>query len=189
MTANRIKAAALSRFARYGYKGTSLADIAQDVGIKKPSIYAHFKGKEELYLICLEETLQKDLAFLHAYISQPYESCFSLLYALLKSYGERFHESAEAMFWLRSSFFPPDELRATVVAKANEYIDSMGTMLRPIFQEAKAANVLHVEAEEALDAYLCLFDGLMIELMYAGSANFKKRFQSSWKVFQRGLQG
>ncbi|MBD2807322.1 helix-turn-helix transcriptional regulator, partial [Xenorhabdus sp. ZM] len=45
MTANRIKAVALSHFARYGYEGTSLANIAQEVGIKKPSIYAHFKGK------------------------------------------------------------------------------------------------------------------------------------------------
>ncbi len=65
MTANRIKAVALSHFARYGYEGTSLANIAQEVGIKKPSIYAHFKGKEELYFICLESALQKRFAELH----------------------------------------------------------------------------------------------------------------------------
>lgn len=74
MTANRIKAVALSHFARYGYEGTSLANIAQDVGIKKPSIYAHFKGKEELYFICLEAALQKDLQCFKDDIEQFSES-------------------------------------------------------------------------------------------------------------------
>ncbi|GAA3322064.1 hypothetical protein GCM10020331_040450 [Ectobacillus funiculus] len=45
MTATRIKEAALARFAQFGYEGTSLSDIAHDVGIKKPSLYSHFTGK------------------------------------------------------------------------------------------------------------------------------------------------
>lgn len=76
MTANRIKAVALSHFARYGYEGTSLANIAQEVGIKKPSIYAHFKGKEELYFTCLESALQKRFAKLH----RRYRKFFKIVY-------------------------------------------------------------------------------------------------------------
>lgn len=50
MTSDRIKEVSLRHFARNGYEGASLAHIADDIGIKKQSIYSHFKGKDELFL-------------------------------------------------------------------------------------------------------------------------------------------
>ncbi len=44
----RLIKAALNLFSENGYEGTSVDQIAKAVGIKAPSIYAHFKGKEEL---------------------------------------------------------------------------------------------------------------------------------------------
>jgi AcrR family transcriptional regulator len=35
-------------FARNGYKGTTMRDIAREAGVTTGAIYAHFKGKEEL---------------------------------------------------------------------------------------------------------------------------------------------
>lgn len=54
MTAHSIRDAALFHFARDGYEGASLRAIADEVGIKKPSIYAHFSGKEDLFMRTLE---------------------------------------------------------------------------------------------------------------------------------------
>ncbi|MFD3447764.1 TetR/AcrR family transcriptional regulator [Microbacteriaceae bacterium 4G12] len=190
MTANRIKEVALLHFSRYGYKGTSLTNIAKDVGIKKPSIYAHFKGKEELYFICLEEALQKDLQYVRRYIEIHQEdSLCSLLHDLLVGYGNKFHENTEAMFWLRSSFFPPDEYKDYIVTKANEYIAQIGNLLFPVFQSAyERREICNMEIDDAIDAYLCLFDGLMVELMYTGSTGFQKRLHASWNVFWRGIR-
>ncbi|MGF9963125.1 TetR/AcrR family transcriptional regulator [Bacillus rhizoplanae] len=189
MTANRIKSVALSHFARYGYEGTSLANIAQDVGIKKPSIYAHFKGKEELYFICLEESLQKDLEFFKQYVKKSEETSFGdFLFHLLKDYGHRFQESIETMFWLRTSFFPPDAFREQIVEKANAYIESIGQLLVPIFEQAQEKKELcSIEVTEAVAAYLCLTDGLMVEFLFAGIQPFENRLYASWKVFWRGL--
>ena len=47
-TKERILEAALTLFSENGYDGTSVEQIANAVGIKAPSLYKHFKGKEEI---------------------------------------------------------------------------------------------------------------------------------------------
>ncbi|MSS77820.1 TetR/AcrR family transcriptional regulator [Anaerococcus sp. WCA-380-WT-2B] len=40
---------ALFLFSKFGYSDVSMKDIANEVGIKAPSIYKHFKSKEEIF--------------------------------------------------------------------------------------------------------------------------------------------
>ena len=47
-TRDRILNEALTLFAENGYDGTSVEEIAEKVGIKAPSLYNHFKGKEDI---------------------------------------------------------------------------------------------------------------------------------------------
>jgi len=47
-TKDKILDAALSLFAENGYDGTSVEQIASIVGIKAPSLYKHYKGKEDI---------------------------------------------------------------------------------------------------------------------------------------------
>jgi AcrR family transcriptional regulator len=48
-TADRILDAAEDCFARKGFDGTTLRDVADIVGIRIPSLYNHFDGKQALY--------------------------------------------------------------------------------------------------------------------------------------------
>ncbi len=47
-TKERLILAAMDLFSVKGYEGTSVDEIAKAVGIRAPSIYDHFKGKEAL---------------------------------------------------------------------------------------------------------------------------------------------
>jgi AcrR family transcriptional regulator len=46
---------ALQVFARQGYHGASMNDVADAAGVTKPVVYQHFDSKRELYLALLEE--------------------------------------------------------------------------------------------------------------------------------------
>jgi AcrR family transcriptional regulator len=49
-------------FAQKGYHGTSIGDLADALGVKKGSLYAHIEGKEDL----LYETMREGAAAFHA---------------------------------------------------------------------------------------------------------------------------
>ena len=53
-TAERILDAAEQIFAEKGYQGATLRDVASRVGIRTPSLYNHFAGKDSLYAAVLE---------------------------------------------------------------------------------------------------------------------------------------
>lgn len=48
-TKEKILIAALEIFARDGYAGTNIKDIAESVGIVKSALYRHFESKEEIW--------------------------------------------------------------------------------------------------------------------------------------------
>ena len=47
-TKNRILETALALFAQSGYLGTSMSDIAGELGITKGALYKHYAGKQEI---------------------------------------------------------------------------------------------------------------------------------------------
>ena len=54
-TKQKIIKEALTLFAENGYSDVYVSDIAQAVGIKAPSLYKHFKSKQEIFNAILEE--------------------------------------------------------------------------------------------------------------------------------------
>ncbi len=63
-TARRIMDVAEDLFARQGYDGTSLRQIADGAGIREPGLYNHFAGKQGLYEAVLHRALNPMAAIL-----------------------------------------------------------------------------------------------------------------------------
>jgi AcrR family transcriptional regulator len=71
LTAEKILDAAESLFAQRGYDGTSLREIARQVGIHEPGIYNHFKGKQALYAAVLDRALTPMLEAMRESMQRP----------------------------------------------------------------------------------------------------------------------
>lgn len=54
-TKQKILKEALTLFSEKGYKAVYVGDIAEAVGIKAPSIYKHFKSKQDIFNTILDE--------------------------------------------------------------------------------------------------------------------------------------
>jgi AcrR family transcriptional regulator len=70
-TAERILDTAERLFAEHGFAGTHLRDVASAAGLRIPSLYNHFAGKEALYAAVLERGIAPVLEALSDYVRDP----------------------------------------------------------------------------------------------------------------------
>ena len=109
MTASRLQESALARFAKQRFDSTSMNEIATDVGIKKPSIYAHFRSKDELLLSLVPLLIEAELEYAQTTLVGGPDTKQQLL-AYLESIQERFATSHRVQLWLRILFSQPVHL-------------------------------------------------------------------------------
>src|SRR4028118_8402 len=64
-------AAALGVFWTKGYEGSSLSDLTQAMGITRPSLYAAFGNKEELFRKALDLYEREKLAYVSEALAAP----------------------------------------------------------------------------------------------------------------------
>lgn len=69
-TRDRILDVADDVFARYGYLAARLDDIAEEVGIRQPSLFHHFRNKEALYEAVLNRWLERQATFFESELSE-----------------------------------------------------------------------------------------------------------------------
>ena len=190
MTSNRIKEVALNHFTVNGYEGTSMAQIAEDVGIKKQSIYTHFKGKDELFLQVCRDVSADEFQFVINYMennkNRPIEQ---FLFDFIVLYKERYETNDFTKFWLRISFFPPAHLYEQVMKFVYDYLDKLEELLVPILEKAMTEGEINssIGANRATTAFLGVLDGIFVEMLYGGPERLNKRLDASWHLYWRGL--
>jgi len=53
-TRERILVAAIRRFSKFGYRRTSINDVAEEAGLARPTVYLYWRRKEDLFVAGLE---------------------------------------------------------------------------------------------------------------------------------------
>lgn len=184
LTAARLQDAALARFARQGFDATSMAEIAADVGIKKPSIYAHFRNKDALYLSLIPLMVAAELDYAKG-VLQGGATIRQQLHAYLQSIQLRFADSFRVQFWMRALYAPPGHLYDQVMVPMHGFMDELEALvLAAIARSSLLPNAQQLSAEVLTRTYLGLIDCLQVELTYAGPAKFARRLHAVWAVFE-----
>lgn len=104
-TKERILETALGLFARSGYLGTSMNDIANQLGITKAALYKHYASKQEILDRIIARMRQMDYARAEAY-DMPETEPDGFAEAYLRAPLDRIHAYSVAQFdhWTKEPF-------------------------------------------------------------------------------------
>lgn len=187
MSSARIRQAALIRFADRGYDVTTLADIASDVGIKPPSIYAHFRNKQALFQDVMEFTFANELEGASKSLQRP-EPVANALKNYFYETLHRFETDPHLRFWLRSIYLPPRGL----VLEIRECDKQFAVSLEKIIAQALCHPQYGLQNtalphETLTAAFIGILRGLHAELLYCGSENSAKILSALWTIFHNSL--
>jgi TetR/AcrR family transcriptional regulator len=169
-TREAIVLAAQRCFAEHGYAGTSLNDIAAEVGIRRPSLLHHFASKESLYGEVFERSLSEWLTRVEAAVSDVVDG-WELLDAVLNASSDFFSTNPESVRVIRREAIDGGMNLVTDVAAALQpMFDRAVAFLEKqmdagVFRRMSAPDVL-ISAYSALFGYFSdapLLDGILGE--------------------------
>ncbi|SHJ48413.1 TetR/AcrR family transcriptional regulator [Tepidibacter formicigenes] len=190
MTSQKIKKVALELMAQKGYEGTSLSEIANKVGIKKPSIYGHFLSKEELFFSVLnEEMIRFELYIKKMLIDVEINNIQNTLFDFLKGFIQYFYkDSARRGFWSGIIFFPPFELREKIKIKLNSIDELIYNNISDIISKRiKVKGISKKDLDKLVYSYICILKGSFTMLIYDDKFNIK-RLKDIWEIYLSGIE-
>jgi TetR/AcrR family transcriptional regulator, cholesterol catabolism regulator len=121
------KAAAL--FDRYGYSYVSMDDIADAVGLRKPSLYHYIRSKDEILVLIHREFM----ALVHARAASPERAAMSPTQELIEMMTDIFelmrsHRGHVRVFFEHYRELPPQG-KATIASERERYEDLMRSIV------------------------------------------------------------
>ncbi|MEK3731635.1 MULTISPECIES: TetR/AcrR family transcriptional regulator [Paenibacillus] len=191
MTRTKLKEAALRLFGQKGYDGTALSEIAKEVGVKTPAIYAFFESKEDLFMSVFEESMSVYNEYIQAMAeTSKGMSTEKKLHALLvRQYDFHRNKRELAVFAFRYLLFPPDFLLDRMQEAFGRFDTMLSDIIREIMQEGlERGELAVVPIENLVDSYLTLMDGLSIQYYYYQSPElFERKLKHAFEMFWRSV--
>ena len=122
-SATRILAAAVEVFSRRGYRAASMNDVAEKVGLRKPTLYHYVRTKQDLLVAVYEEVLDESLTSARTIVA----GAPSTREAVRELIVERVAYTCEHRDLLTICFEEeselPDELAAPILARRRAFED------------------------------------------------------------------
>lgn len=191
LTRQRIMAAAMEEFGTHDYGTASMNAICERGALPKGLIYHHFKGKEDLYLACVEEVFHQLAAALNDYAEANSTAsgeallieCFEVRQRFFSQhpfYGEVLH-SVSAM--------PPAGLAEEIASRRAELNRVNLTLLRRVVGQVELREGIPFhELEEAYLVYQDMVNMRLDQLMKGKSMAQQEAMRMCWvRIFLYGI--
>lgn len=190
-TKEKIKKIAFSLFAKKGYAGTSMNDIAKEVGINKASLYSHYSSKEEIFLNIYEsvaedyETLQKKLIDDSKYLEVE-----KRLHFIFRNYILHFYQNPDLQsFWNQLNYYTPPDIHEKYYNDISIRDKKYSAKMIKIFEDAMKQGVLRKSnSEKMYVSFRAMCEGALSAMLAIKNAN-ESWIDNFWIDIWSGLNG
>ena len=186
-TRERILRAAFTRFAGYGFRRTSMEDIAEAAGVSRAALYLQFRNKEAIFLALAEELHGQSLTDVEAALAGA-ATLPERLRAAVEAKTLRFVEIAYGSPHGSELLDESNRLCGNLAATAEQ---RFRTLLARVFRRAAAAGEIDLAAASLTPAAAAeLFTRSVSGLKGPGVTveTYRTRVAALVHVFAAGLQ-
>lgn len=179
------------QFATHGYEGTTMAMIAEAVGIKKPSLYAHYSNKEAIFKGVLESEFEEYITFVTDILEKENHSALEKLSALYMAHlPEAGEPDGSNDFYYRFTKFQPPGLEEYISRKYRESEEAQFEIFSGVVEDGKREGVIDpaLSARQVYEAYFLLLDGIDSMQGLYDAEYIQKSGRNAWQVFYRGIR-
>lgn len=173
-----------SAFRLFAEKGNefSLTEVANEVGIKKASIYAHFNSKEVL----LYEVIDQEIYEYFFEIDEQSRDLKSTFDMILHYYSK---SKSKRYFWKRLLLFPPIAFETTLSQKINKLTEQRYGIIKDLIKSEMDQGIIrHQDPETVLYSFLAMIHGLVsISIIYEAE-DLKINQDDIWQNFWNGIR-
>lgn len=173
-----------SAFRLFAQKGNefSLTEVANEVGIKKASIYAHFTSKEVL----LYEVIDQEIYEYFFEIDEKRRDLKSTFDMILNYYSR---SKTKRYFWKRLLLFPPAAFEKTLMQKINKLTEQRYEIIRNLIEADMENGIIRRQAAETiLYSFLAMIHGLVSITIIYESEDLKINQDEIWQNFWNGIK-
>ncbi|WP_445722846.1 TetR/AcrR family transcriptional regulator [Flavobacterium sp.] len=146
----KILLSALTLFAKNGYTETSIDKIAKHAGVSKGLTYTHFKNKEELLVVTIENTIAKMTSEMMMIQELNFNAFFNLFFASLQNNTEIIRLCLLLVIHPQT----PSKVINILDSQKNELLNLFSTLLENKFRE---------NSQREAEILLATLDGITIE--------------------------
>lgn len=190
-TKEKILLEGMKLFASLGYNGTSMTKIADQVGLQKSSLYAHYNSKEAIFIDVTTKIAADYINFVKATFENDGKTTEEKLHLSFQAHVKDMavHDSS-IEFYNRFSSYPPKGVEDRILKLLRESEEQARAAFKKEIRKAQEAGAItsEVSPEEAAHAFYGLLDGLSYETSYYGMDIIECHGESMWKVFWRGVK-
>jgi len=186
----RLKETAFSLFAAHGYESTTMSQIANAIGIKKPTLYSYYASKEELFLSIFTEVAEEYRQYIEQLLeeAQRKESTKDQLYHVFRGYITYFAQNPElSAFWNRILIFPPASLKEKLFTQISNLETGLYGQVAEIIQAGMDRGELrHSAVLDTLFSFYCLREGLLLAVLLNPNLEPRK-IEAVWENIWYGI--
>lgn len=189
VTVERIKSVALNLFNEWGYRGTTVRDICDEIGITAPSMYYYFESKESIFVSLMDQAIQElgntvEETIENSKANVAQDRMKELFEAVLQLYRE---EENKVIFLVKNRFFSEKGLESSVKSRLMEPGRKIGEHMLLFLTGSQKRRMPKTDPKEIIIAFDGFVTGYLMHLNQGMIQDTPEQAEKSWELFWKGI--